>query len=126
MASGDDLVSSLTEALECPVCLEVARDPVCLACPHAVCESCARACLVRCLPSADLACPLCNVATPLKRTADAGAVEDAILEEACAQAGVDDVDALAQTTCEGAAAAPEDRRAIALRCDSKPLLKNAE
>ena len=84
MASRDDLVSSLTEALECPVCLEVARDPVCLACPHAVCESCARACLVRCLPSADLACPLCNVATPLKRTADAGAVEDAILEEACA------------------------------------------
>jgi len=116
MASRDDLVSSLTEALECPVCLEVARDPVCLACPHAVCESCARACLVRCLPSADLACPLCNVATPLKRTADAGATEDAILEEACAQAGVEDVDALAQTSCEGAAAAPEERRAAALRC----------
>ena len=77
-----EVSANIRSELECPVCFELPRDPVRLACPHHVCGSCARALVRRVLPSKTLECPLCMTAMPLKRSADAEAVEEELLREA--------------------------------------------
>ena len=85
----DALAAGIKDALECPICLDVPRDPISMTCSHFMCEECARDYVRKAIPSSltELVCPMCKKATPLQRTADAEEKEDLILKSAFMRVG---------------------------------------
>ena len=80
---------NIGEALTCPICLDLVTEPICMPCPHTMCNECARDCVRKMsVVVSAFPCPLCKTEMDLARSADAEAVEDGILGQAYKRLGM--------------------------------------